>query len=152
MADTLFSLRNELAPTGVSEGYLELNPAVISADDRERFALSAVYIGPEAEAGNRPVAMEVICDRSRSVLQAVGQQSEPIDERQNLTVALFSVTRAFLETLARADRVDVELQPGTGFLARQMAPENRSNVASFLADIDARRTPTAAAVPAGAVA
>jgi hypothetical protein len=152
MADTRFSLRNELVPAQGQDSYFELNPAVVSANDRECFALSAVYIGPEAEVRNRPVAIKVICDSSRSVLQAISQQCEPIDERQSLTVALFSVTRAFLETLARASQVEVELQPGTGSLTRHLAPDNRSNVESFLADIDARITSAAAAVPAGAVA
>jgi hypothetical protein len=152
MADTLFSLRNELAPADDQDSYLELNPAVVTADDQEHFALSAVYIGPEAGGRDRPLAMEVICDSTRSVLQAIDEQSEPIDARQSLTVALFSVSRAFLEALARAREVEVALQPGTNSLTRRMAASNRSNVASFHTDIDARRTHAAGAVPAGALA
>jgi hypothetical protein len=152
MADTLFSLRNELAPADDQDSYLELNPAVVTEGDQERFALSAVYIGPEAGGRNRPLAMEVVCDSSRSVLQAIDEQSELIDAGHSLTVALFSVSRAFLEALARAREVEVALQPGTNSLTRRMAASNRSNVASFLADIDARRAHTTAAAPAGAVA
>ena len=148
---TLFSLRNELVPPDHQETYLELNPAVVSTEDLDRFALSAVYIGP-GKAEHQPLSMEVVCDSSRSTLRAVDEQSEPIDANQSLTVALFSVSRAFLETLSRASKVEVELRPGSNSLTRRMDPGNRSNVASFLADIDARRARNTAAVPAGAVA
>lgn len=152
MGHSLFSLRNELVSAGDRASYLELNPAVLSDEDCDRFALSAVYIGPRREGEEGPLSMRIVCSGTSTTLRAVGEKSEPIDARQNLTVALFSVSRAFLEMLARAGEVEVELGPDSHPLTRRMAPVNRANVGHFLDNLDARQVVAEPAVPAGAVA
>ena len=152
MGQTLFSLRNELASAGDQASYLELNPAVLSDEDCDRFSLSAVYIGPRGEHGEGPLSMRIVCDSATATLHAVGEKSEPIDARRNLTVALFSVSRAFLEILARAGEVEVQMGPPSHPLTRRMAPVNRANVGTFLDRLDARQSIARPAVLVGAVA
>jgi hypothetical protein len=148
MSQSLFTLRNQLAPVSDRGSYLELNPAVVSGQGRDRFALSAVYIGPSDRGRSGPLSMKVVCDDDTATLQAIGEQSERIGAEQNLTVALFSVSRAFLEMLAWAADVRVEVGFEAEHQAHRMEPANRANVASFLSSLDAQP----AAVPAGTAA
>jgi hypothetical protein len=152
MGTTLFSLRNELQPAGGQASYLELNPAVVSGEDCERFALAAVYIDAGGEDSEGPLSMRIVCDSTSAMLLSVGERTEPIDSQRNLTVALFSVSRAFLEKLAWARKVEVQLGTDVHTVTRQMAPANRANVGQFLASLDAHQAAVQPAVAAGAVA
>lgn len=153
MSDTLFSLSNEL-PTGSASRYLELNPAVLSTDRDICFALSAVYVGPEMEPRDQPMSLEVNVDQSTCLLRAVAQKSKSIKPGEDLTVALFSVTRKLLERISTAHDVEVTLGFGAHTLKRQLAPLNQENVARFLLDHapDITSFRSTATLAAGAVA
>ena len=155
MTDDLFSLRNELSRGPDDPTYIELNPAVVSRGAERMYAFSAVCIGPEIEAETDGISLEVSCDGQRSVLPAVHQQAEATEADEWLTVALFSVSRALLETVASAGAVEVGLQSGGGRLRRHLDAQNRHNVGRFL-DLVCRHPtqalPGRAAVAAGAIA
>lgn len=155
MTDDLFSIRNEL-PTDASDPiYVELNPAVVSRGAERKYALSAVCIGPSLEAEGDALSLEISCDGERCRFPAVHQQAENTTSEECLTVALFSVSRALLETVARAGAVEVGLLSGASRLMRRLDAANRQNVGQFL-DIVCRHPtqglPGRAAVAAAAVA
>ena len=97
MNESLFSVRNELQAGGTDTSYLELNPAVVSSDGRQKYALSAVCVGPALDSHHEPLSLEVLCDGDRAVIDAIHQQTEETTTDECLTVALFSVTETFLQ-------------------------------------------------------
>ena len=155
MTNSLFSLRNELRADATDEIYVELNPAVVSTDSGRKYALSAVCLGPELEGDKHGLSLEVSCDGERATLEAVHQQTETTGASESLTVALFSVSRSFLEILAAARAVEIGIGNPTVRLSRRLDAENRRNVSRFLnlaAIPRALASPGLARLAAGAVA
>ena len=132
MSDTHFSLRNELPAVNGRGRYLELNPAVMAAERDTCFALSVVYVGPEMNVDGQPLPLRVTVDESSVLMRAVAQKSKPVEAGESLTVALYSVSRSFLERLASGDQVEVCLGNDEDPLVRPLASANRDNVARFL--------------------
>jgi hypothetical protein len=150
MNESLFSVHNELPADSTDDSYFELNPAIVSSDGGRKYALSAVCVGPPLDSGEAPLSLEVRCDGDGAVIDAVHQQSEATSADVCLTVALFSVSEAFLELLASAQDVRVEFGPPAARLCRALDARSRSNLLQFLELVTARAELEGA--PAGAAA
>ena len=130
-----YSVHNQLTPESAPDVHVELNPAVVVADNRHKFALSAVCIGPRL-ATNHPLSLSLDCDGERLELNAVHQRAEATGRQSCLTVALFAVSRELLELLATAAEVSVGLGDAESALTCSMGPETRQNVTDFLSHPD----------------